>query len=120
MDGGGWHFYSVGSRPCTKVHCIEWVYTCVKENELVQNLTIYNSTQRPRSCASFFLKANQLPVAIQGVLWAQKNHSTTESGCGLVKSRCVLGNIDENNPHPCHFAVKSSLAFWMDVCTIYT
>ena len=24
----------------------------------------------------------------------------------------------ENNLHPCHFAVKSSLAFWMDVCTI--
>ena len=36
MDGGGWHFYSVGCRPQR--------YTalngCVKENELVQNLTI--------------------------------------------------------------------------------
>ena len=36
MDGGGWHFYSVGFRPQR--------YTalngCVKENELVQNLTI--------------------------------------------------------------------------------
>ena len=55
---------------------------CVKENELVQNLTIIQHKVLGL-VPVFFLKANQLTVAIQGVLWTQKNHSTIESGCGL-------------------------------------
>ena len=96
----------------TKVHCIEWVcqgkWACTKSYN--------NSTPRPRASAGFFYKPINWQWRSRGLFGLKWIISTTESGCGLVKSRCVLGNIDENIPHPCHFAVKSSLTFWMDVC----
>ena len=68
MDGGGWHFYSVGCRPQR--------YTalngCVKENELVQNLTIIQD--HGLGLVPVFFTSQSLTVAIQGVLWAQMNH----------------------------------------------
>ena len=95
MDGGGWHFYSVG--------CRSQRYTalngCVKENELAQNLTIIQHQGLGLVPVSF--TSQSIDSGDPGGSLGSLRISTTESGCGLVKSRCVLGNIDENIPHPC-------------------